>query len=66
MIILPDMFSDSSIFNAGKYQTLGYTASVTQKLGDNLNVTRDLWIGRCAGAYLGSSSRPITWQICAP
>jgi carboxypeptidase family protein len=37
--LLPDMFSDSSIFNAGGYQTLGYTASVTQKLGDNLNVT---------------------------
>jgi hypothetical protein len=37
--LLPDMFSDSSIFNAGEYQTLGYTASVTQKLGDNLNVT---------------------------
>jgi hypothetical protein len=37
--ILPDMFSNSSIFNAGNYHTLGYTASVTQKLGDRMNVS---------------------------
>jgi hypothetical protein len=37
--ILPDMFSDSSIFNAGDYQTFGYTASVTQKIGDNFNAS---------------------------
>src|SRR3984893_15920771 len=37
--ILPDLFSNSSIFNAGDYQTLGYTAAVTQKLGDNLDIS---------------------------
>jgi Carboxypeptidase regulatory-like domain len=37
--ILPDLFSSSSIFDAGNYQTLGYTASVTQNLGDNFKVT---------------------------
>jgi hypothetical protein len=37
--ILPDLFSSSSTFNAGEYQTLGYTASVTQNLGDNFNVS---------------------------
>ena len=37
--LLPDMFSDSSIFNAGGFQTLGYTVSATQDLGDNFNVT---------------------------
>ena len=37
--LLPDMFSDSSIFNAGEYQTLGYTAAVTQNLGENFNVS---------------------------
>lgn len=37
--ILPDLFSSSSIFDAGDYQTLGYTASVAQKLGDNYNVS---------------------------
>ena len=37
--ILPDLFSGSSIFNAGNYQTNGYTASVTQNVGDNLSGT---------------------------
>jgi len=37
--LLPDMFSDSSIFNAGEFQTLGYTVSATQSLGDNFSVT---------------------------
>lgn len=37
--ILPDLFSGSSIFNAGDYQTLGYTASVTQTVNDNLSAT---------------------------
>jgi len=32
------MFSDSSIFDAGEFQTLGYTASATQSLGDNFSV----------------------------
>jgi hypothetical protein len=37
--ILPDLFSNSSIFNAGDYQTLGYTASVTQDLGDKFKLS---------------------------
>jgi len=37
--LLPDMFSDSSIFDAGDFHTLGYTVSATQSLGDNFNVT---------------------------
>jgi hypothetical protein len=37
--ILPDLFSDSSVFNAGSYQSTGYTASVTQEFGDRLNLT---------------------------
>lgn len=37
--ILPDLFSNSSVFNAGNYQTVGYTASVTQKLGDRFNIS---------------------------
>lgn len=32
--ILPDLFSGSSVFNAGDYETLGYTASVTQNFGE--------------------------------
>ncbi len=35
--LLPDMFSGSSIFNAGSFQTLGYTLSATQALGEHLS-----------------------------
>jgi hypothetical protein len=37
--ILPDLFSDSSIFNAGDYRTTGYTAAVTQNLGEHVSAT---------------------------
>jgi hypothetical protein len=37
--LLPDLFSDSWVFNAGRYKTLGYMASVTQNLGENLDLT---------------------------
>ena len=37
--ILPDLFSDSSVFNAGDYRSNGYSLSATQAFGDNLNVT---------------------------
>jgi hypothetical protein len=37
--ILPDLVSGSSIFNAGNYQTFGYTASVTQSAGEHLSGT---------------------------
>ncbi len=37
--ILPDLFSNTSVFNAGNYQTFGYTLAVTQNLGDRFNVS---------------------------
>ena len=37
--ILPDLVSGASIFNAGSYQTLGYTASVTQNAGEHFSTT---------------------------
>jgi hypothetical protein len=37
--ILPDLFSDSSIFNAGDYRSAGYTAAVTQNLGEHVSAT---------------------------
>jgi hypothetical protein len=37
--ILPDLFSNSSVFNAGDYQTTGYTAAVTQNLGERFSVS---------------------------
>ena len=33
------MFSNSALFNMGKFDTFGYNASVTQDLGDNYKVT---------------------------
>lgn len=37
--ILPDLYSGTGIFNAGNFATVGYTASVTQNVGDNLSAT---------------------------
>jgi hypothetical protein len=36
---LPDLLSNSAVFNAGDYVSAGYMASVTQSLLDHLNVT---------------------------
>ena len=37
--LLPDLFSNSSIFNVGTYKSFGYTASVTQSAGEHLSLT---------------------------
>jgi hypothetical protein len=37
--ILPDLFTGTSTFNAGDYRTTGYTAAVTQNLGEHLTAT---------------------------
>jgi hypothetical protein len=37
--ILPDLFSGSSIFNAGDYRSTGYTGAVTQSLGEHVTAT---------------------------
>lgn len=37
--LVPDLFSNSSLFNMGRFETLGYTASVTQDLGENYKVS---------------------------
>jgi hypothetical protein len=37
--ILPDLFSGSAIFNAGNYQSMGYTAGMTQNVGQNVSAT---------------------------
>jgi hypothetical protein len=36
--VLPDLFTTSTIFNAGDYRCLGHMASISQNLGDNLQV----------------------------
>ena len=37
--LVPDLFSNSALFNAGRFEATGYTASVTQDLGDTLKLT---------------------------
>jgi len=37
--LLPDIASNSSIFNVGGFETIGYTASVTQDLNEFVSVT---------------------------
>jgi hypothetical protein len=37
--VLPDLLSGNSVFNVGSYQTSGYTAAVTQNLGDHVSAT---------------------------
>ncbi len=37
--ILPDLFSNTSVFDAGSYHTFGYTASVTQSIAENYHFT---------------------------
>ena len=36
--LLPDLFSNSAVFDLGSMQSFGYTASVTQDLGDNYKI----------------------------
>jgi Carboxypeptidase regulatory-like domain len=37
--LMPDLFSGNSIFNAGNFHSAGYSASVTQDLGQNVNAS---------------------------
>jgi hypothetical protein len=37
--LIPDLYSDSVLFNAGNYHTMGYTASATQNIGENYRIT---------------------------
>jgi hypothetical protein len=37
--LLPDLFTGNAIFNAGGYSSTGYTAAVTQNLGESFSAT---------------------------
>jgi hypothetical protein len=37
--ILPDFYSGTAVFNAGNFSSMGYLASATQNLGQNLSAT---------------------------
>jgi hypothetical protein len=49
--VLPDLFTGNAIFNAGNYTTSGYTAALTQSVGQNFNATI-MW-GTMAGLTAG-------------
>jgi len=54
--ILPDVFSDTSVLNAGSYHTLGYTAALTQNLGENYHLTVSYGL---TGVLVPGESGPI-------
>jgi hypothetical protein len=37
--LVPDLFSNSALFDAGRFEILGYLASVTQDLGEHYKIT---------------------------
>jgi hypothetical protein len=37
--VLPDLFSNTSSFNAGNFESAGYSAAMTQSVGDHLSAT---------------------------
>jgi hypothetical protein len=49
--LLPDLFTGNSIFNAGHYEGDGYTAAVTQNLGERFSAT--LMYGTMTGLTAG-------------
>lgn len=55
--VLPDLFSNSSVFNAGSYQSLGYMASMTQELGSHLRATAMFSSG---GALVSAQDKPVS------
>jgi hypothetical protein len=57
--VLPDLFSGASVFNAGRYQSLGYMAAVTQNLGGNLRTTV---IYSSGGALLAGQNDLESWN----
>jgi hypothetical protein len=55
--ILPDFFSGTAMFNAGNFSSMGYVASATQNIGDNLSGT--VIYGE-TGALTADSSDPVS------
>ena len=37
--LLPDVYTDGVLFNAGNYHTMGFSSGLTQNLGDNVQMT---------------------------
>jgi hypothetical protein len=58
--ILPDLFSDTSVLNAGDYHTLGYTAALTQNLGENYHLTVSYGL---TGVLVPGESGPVADDV---
>jgi hypothetical protein len=54
--VLSQIGSESQVFNAGHYQRTGYSAGVTQSLGEHFDVS--LAAGRSGALLAGSQSEP--------
>src|SRR6185436_3386996 len=52
--LLPDLASRGTVFNLGDYRRMGYSASVTQSLGDHVEVS--VATGRTDGLQLQNSA----------
>ena len=55
--LLPDLLSNTALFNAGDYHSIGYTASVTQDLGDLYKVTLNYG---SVGVLVPETAGPVT------
>jgi hypothetical protein len=55
--ILPDFFSGTAMFNAGNFSSMGYIASATQNVGDNVSAT--VMYGS-TGALTADRSDPVS------
>ncbi|MGH9659643.1 MAG: carboxypeptidase regulatory-like domain-containing protein [Bryobacteraceae bacterium] len=61
--LLPDLFTDSYVFNLGAFQGLGYMASVTQALTGNLDVAMVFTAGEALVAGKGEIARGNSREI---
>jgi hypothetical protein len=55
--ILPDFFSGTAMFNAGNFSSIGYVASATQNVGDNVSASV---IYGATGALTADRSDPVS------
>jgi hypothetical protein len=56
--VLPDISSKSSVLNAGSFQRFGYAASVTQGLGDKVELGTSF--GRAGALTTGAQESPVS------
>jgi hypothetical protein len=55
---LPDLSSNSHVFNIGNYDRMGYTASIKQTLGDRVDAS--ISVGRAGGFVAGPDTAAVS------